>query len=44
MTAYIQKMDPAPANAEAVAKKLRGEYSMEVPSQILSDAFVLSER
>ena len=42
MTAFISKMKPAPTSAEQVARKLRSEYNMEVPAQILSDAFKLS--
>jgi len=43
MTAFIRKMQPAPDNAEQVAQKLRSEYNIEVPRQILSDAFKLSD-
>lgn len=42
MTAFIKKMQPAPTSAEQVAQKLRSEYSIEAPAQILSDAFLLS--
>ena len=42
MTAFIKKMDPAPANVDEVAQKLRSEHCIEAPTQILSDAFELS--
>lgn len=41
LTAFIRKMEPVPTCAEDVAKKLRLEHSIEVPIQILSDAFRL---
>ena len=44
MTAFINKIKPAPTSAEQVAKKLRSEYNIEVPIQILSDAFKLSNK
>jgi len=42
LTAFIKKMDPAPASAQQVAQKLRQEHNIEAPIQILSDAFELS--
>jgi hypoxanthine phosphoribosyltransferase len=42
MTAFIKKMEPAPTSAEQVAHKLRSEHGIDSPTQILSDAFVLS--
>ena len=42
MTAFIKKMDPAPASAVQVAQKLRKEHGIEAPMQVLSDAFELS--
>ena len=41
MTAHIRKMSPAPATVDEVAKKLRAEFEVEVPTQILQDAMRL---
>jgi hypoxanthine phosphoribosyltransferase len=43
MTAYIDKIEPPPTCAEDVAIKLRTEYSIEVPTQILEDAVKFSQ-
>jgi len=42
MTAFIRKMELAPTCVENVAQKLRSEFNIEAPTQILSDAFKLS--
>jgi len=43
MTAFIRKMEPAPTCVGDVAQKLRSEFNIEAPTQILSDAFKLSD-
>ena len=41
MTAHIRKMSPAPTTVEGIAKNLRAEFEIEVPTQILQDAMRL---
>ena len=41
MTEFIKNMSPAPATVEDVATKLRTEFGMEVPTQVLQDAMKL---
>ncbi len=41
MTAFIRKIQPAATCAEDVIKKLREEFNLEVPRQILDDALKL---
>jgi len=41
MTEFIRNMSPAPKDSEDVAKKLRAEFEMEVPTQIVQDAMKL---
>jgi hypoxanthine phosphoribosyltransferase len=43
MTAFIRKMEPVPDSPEEVAQRLWLELNIEVPSQILSDAYELSD-
>lgn len=42
MTEFIKNMSPAATTVEDVAQKLRDEYEMEVPTQILQDAMKLN--
>ena len=42
MTAFIKKMDPAPACAEDITQKLWSEHDLEAPLQLVTDAFELS--
>jgi hypoxanthine phosphoribosyltransferase len=42
MTEFIKNMSPAAVSVEDVARKLRAEYEMEVPTQILQDALKLN--
>ena len=44
MTEYIKNMSPAATSFEDVASKLRKEYLMELPSQIIEDAMKLNSR
>jgi len=41
MTAHIRKMSPAPTTVGGIAKNLRAEFEIEVPTQILEDAMRL---
>ena len=41
MTAHIRKMSPAPTTVGGIAKNLRAEFEIEVPTQILQDAMRL---
>ena len=41
MTAYIRKLQPAATCADDVTNKLREEFNLEVPRQILNDALKL---
>ena len=43
MTEYIKNLDPPAKTFEDVADKLRKDYSMEVPTQVLQDAMKLSQ-
>ena len=42
ITAFINRMQPAPTSVEQVAQKLSSEHNIEAPTKILSDAFELS--
>jgi len=42
ITGFIKKIKPAVTNYEEVAEKLREDYGMEVPSQLLQDAIKLN--
>lgn len=42
MTAHIRKMSPVPVTVEDVARNLRDDYEIEVPTQILQDAMRLN--
>jgi len=44
MTEFIRNMSPAAASYEDVAEKLRYEFGMEVPTQILQDAMKLHSK
>ncbi|MCK5336949.1 MAG: phosphoribosyltransferase [Gammaproteobacteria bacterium] len=41
MTAFIKDMSPAPVIVEDIAKQLRAEFGLEVPTQMLQDAMKL---
>lgn len=43
MTSFIQKMQPSADKVEDVAQKLRSDFNIEAPSQLLTDAFNLSD-
>ena len=43
MTAFIRKLQPAATCADDVINKLREEFNLEVPRQILNDALKLSD-
>lgn len=42
ITEFIKNMQPAAKNQEEVARNLRANYGMEVPSQLLEDAMKLN--